>query len=74
MNPARIIILGCGNPSRGDDAMGPALLERVVRWICLHSDKSVAAVEDFQFQVEHSLDLEGQDLALFVAHNAHERT
>ena len=66
ISPPRIIILGCGNPSRGDDAMGPALLERVVRWICLHPDKSVAAVEDFQFQVEHSLDLEGRDLALFV--------
>ena len=64
--PPRIIILGCGNPSRGDDAIGPALLDRVVRWICLHPEKSVAAVEDFQFQVEHSLDLEDRDLVLFV--------
>lgn len=68
LNPARprIIILGCGNPSRGDDAIGPALLERVVRWICLHPDRSVAAVEDFQFQVEHCLDLEDRDLVIFV--------
>jgi len=62
----RIVVLGCGNPSRGDDAVGPALLERVNRWIKAHPDKSVAAVEDFQLQVEHILDLEDRDLALFV--------
>ncbi|MBL0313459.1 MAG: hydrogenase maturation protease [Holophagaceae bacterium] len=66
MTPPRIIILGCGNPSRGDDALGPLLIERVGHWIRLHPDRPVAAVEDFQFQVEHSLDLEGRDLALFV--------
>ena len=65
-NPPRIIILGCGNPSRGDDAIGPALLERVMRHISLHPEIPLAAVEDFQLQVEHSLDLEGRDLALFV--------
>lgn len=66
MTEPRIIILGCGNPSRGDDAVGPLLLERVGHWIRLHPDKPVAAVEDFQLQVEHSLDLEDRDLALFV--------
>ena len=65
-NPPRIIILGCGNPSRGDDAIGPALLERVMRHISLHPEIPVAAVEDFQLQVEHALDLEDRDLALFV--------
>jgi hydrogenase maturation protease len=65
-SPLRIIILGCGNPSRGDDALGTVLLERVANWISLHSGTPVVAVEDFQFQVEHCLDLEGRDLALFV--------
>lgn len=66
MTPARIIILGCGNPSRGDDAVGPLLLERVGHWIRMHPERPVVGVEDFQLQVEHALDLEDRDLALFV--------
>lgn len=62
----RVVVLGCGNPSRGDDALGPGLMTRVEAWITLHPDRPLTAVEDFQFQVEHTLDLQGQDLALFV--------
>jgi len=65
-SPPRLVILGYGNPSRGDDALGPALMERVGRWIRLHSGARVEAVEDFQLQVEHALDLVDRDLALFV--------
>jgi hydrogenase maturation protease len=60
------VVFGCGNPSRGDDALGPALMERVREWIRMHPDRKVEAVEDFQLQVEHTLDMEGRDLALFV--------
>lgn len=62
----RIVLLGCGNPSRGDDALGPVLLELAEQWIRQHPGKRVAVVEDFQFQVEHILDLEDRDLAIFV--------
>jgi len=60
------VILGCGNPSRGDDGLGPALMARVHGWIEAHPGSPVIAVEDFQLQVEHTLDLVGRDLALFV--------
>jgi hydrogenase maturation protease len=66
----RIVVLACGNPSRGDDALGPALLERVEKWIDAHPDRRVAAVGDFQLQVEHALDMEGCELVLFVDANA----
>jgi hydrogenase maturation protease len=62
----QVIILGCGNPSRGDDALGPMLLERVAQWLHLHPGRPLVAIEDFQFQVEHALDLVDRDLALFV--------
>jgi hydrogenase maturation protease len=62
----KVVVLGCGNPSRGDDALGPALMARVETWISAHPDRPVTAVEDFQLQVEHTLDLQGRDLALFV--------
>ncbi len=62
-----VVVLACGNPSRGDDAVGPLLLERLRRW--LHERDSpprVTLVEAFQFQPEHALDLAGHHLALFV--------
>jgi len=41
-------------------------MERVEIWMRAHPDRPVSAVEDFQLQVEHTLDLQGRDLALFV--------
>jgi hydrogenase maturation protease len=64
--PLEVVVLGCGNPSRGDDGLGPALMARVREWIEAHPGRPVIAVEDFQLQVEHTLDLVGRDLALFV--------
>ncbi len=58
-----ILMLACGNPSRGDDALGPLLLD----WIAKHCD--VATVEllcDFQWQIEHALDLRDRKLVLFI--------
>jgi hydrogenase maturation protease len=60
------MVLGCGNPSRGDDALGPALMERLEAWMHRHPERPVEAVEDFQFQVEHALDVQGRALVLFV--------
>jgi len=64
--PQRIVVLGCGNPSRGDDALGPLLMARLEDWIQAHPGVAVEAFQDFQLQVEHTLDLEGRDLVLFV--------
>lgn len=64
--PVRIVVLGCGNPSRGDDALGPKLMARVEAWLQAHPGRAVEAFQDFQLQVEHTLDLEGRDLVLFV--------
>jgi len=60
-----ILIIGYGNPSRGDDALAPMLLEA----LCAHAQWSADAVElltDFQLQVEHVLDLEGRQRVVFV--------
>jgi hydrogenase maturation protease len=59
----RTVVLGWGNAARGDDALGPALLERLAA-AGLAGD--VELVTDFQLQPEHVLDLAGRDLALFV--------
>ena len=46
----RIAVLGCGNPSRGHDALGPILLERVEEWTRAHPGRPVVVAQDFQFQ------------------------
>lgn len=57
-----LVVFGWGNESRGDDGLGPALLRRVEATAA----PGVTAIEDFQLQIEHALDLEGADLALFI--------
>jgi len=57
-----LLIFGYGNPSRGDDALGPLLLERLES----HGFPGIECLTDFQLQVEHALDLEGRGLALFI--------
>jgi hydrogenase maturation protease len=57
-----VLILACGNPSRGDDALGPLLIERLAALPGLDAD----LLTDFQLQIEHVLDLEGRRLAILV--------
>jgi hydrogenase maturation protease len=58
----RLVVFGWGNDSRGDDGLGPLLLARIAAagW------PDATTVEDYQLQIEHALDLEGCDCALFV--------
>ena len=59
---ARVVVLGWGNASRGDDGLGPLLLARVEAL----GRETVTTIEDFQLQLEHALDLKGADIALFL--------
>ncbi|RDE52584.1 MAG: homospermidine synthase [Candidatus Accumulibacter meliphilus] len=62
-----VLILACGNPSRGDDALGPVLLDRLQVWL---DDTGRAAgfelLVDFQLQIENALDVLGRHLVLFI--------
>lgn len=65
--PAPFLILTWGNPSRGDDALGPALFDMLKE----HQQQTtelddVEALTDFQLQIEHSVDLEQREHVLFV--------
>jgi hydrogenase maturation protease len=59
------LVLAVGNPSRGDDALGPALLERL-RDAGVDAAGDVELLTDFQLQIEHALDLQGRQAVLFV--------
>ncbi len=60
----RLSILICGNPSRGDDALGPLIYDSLARWP--DTKLQFKLVADFQLQVEHAVDLAGSELALFI--------
>ncbi len=64
---APVVVFACGNPSRGDDALGPLLLDRLQAWLEAEGlAGGFALVGDFQLQIEHALDLAGRKLALFI--------
>ena len=66
MTTAPLVIFAVGNPSRGDDAIGPQLAERLAAWLAAEGLAGCELIEDFQLQIEHSLDLRGRRLALFI--------
>jgi hydrogenase maturation protease len=57
-----VLIIGIGNPSRGDDALGPLCIERIeslgLAW--------VEVLTDFQLQVDYALDLADREEVVFV--------
>ena len=56
------LIFTWGNPSRGDDALGPAMYD-----LLQHAKlQGVDLLTDFQLQIEHATDLEGRKRVLFV--------
>jgi len=59
---APVLIIGIGNPSRGDDALGPLAAQRLAELAL----PGVEVLTDFQLQVEHALDLLGRREAIFV--------
>jgi hydrogenase maturation protein HypF len=64
---APLLVLGVGNPSRGDDALGPLFVERLGD--ALAGEIASGAVElltDYQLQIEHALDLTGRARVVFV--------
>ncbi len=64
---APLLIFGWGNPSRGDDALGPLFIEHMETLIARHPEwGEVECLTDFQLQVENALDLQGRERVLFV--------
>lgn len=59
---APVLVLAIGNPSRGDDALGPLAAQELAALAL----PGVEVLTDFQLQVEHALDLLGRRLVVFV--------
>ena len=58
----KLLLFGYGNPGRGDDALGPLLIEHIN-----HLELSdITCLVDMQLLIEHATDLAGFDQILFV--------
>ena len=62
MSASPVLVMAVGNPSRGDDALGPLLAARIeaAGW------PGVEVITEFQLQIENALDLEGRERVLFI--------
>jgi len=59
---ARTLVIGIGNPSRGDDAIGPLAMERLAAL----GLTDVELLTDFQLQVDYALDIAGRSDVVFI--------
>lgn len=64
---APVVVFAVGNPSRGDDAIGPTIAGRLESWLAAEGlAGQVEVIEDFQLNIEYALDLKGRELVLFI--------
>lgn len=64
---AEVLVTAWGNTSRGDDALGPLLLQRLEAWATSAGmAERFEWIEDFQLQIDHAFNLEGKTLALYI--------
>jgi hydrogenase maturation protease len=62
-----ILLFGYGNPGRGDDAVGPALIETMETYLTGKGrPANIECLTDMQLQIEHVTDLVGRDRILFI--------
>lgn len=59
---SKLLLFGYGNPGRGDDALGPELIERIARLQLA----DIECQNDMQLQVEHVTDLAACEQVLFI--------
>ena len=66
-SPAPVLIFTYGNPSRGDDALGPFMFDMLEAYKQETGRlDDVDLLTDFQLQIEHAVDLENRRYILFV--------
>ena len=63
MNPLPpVLVFAWGNPSRGDEALGPAVFDRLEQ----QKLPGVEVITDFQLQIEHSTDIANRAKVIFI--------
>lgn len=64
---APVLVFGFGNPSRGDDALGPEFVRALETKFAAEIERGeLEVLTDYQLQVEHALDLVDRQRVFFV--------
>ena len=64
---APVLIFTYGNPSRGDDALGPAMFDLLEQYRQeTNRQKDLDLLTDYQLQIEHAVDIEQRECVLFI--------
>jgi hydrogenase maturation protease len=63
--PSPLLIFAIGNESRGDDALAPLLLRQLAEKLA-PEQTNIELLEEFQLQIEHTLDMQQRQLILFI--------
>jgi hydrogenase maturation protease len=66
VNLAPVLVLGWGNLSRGDDALGPLCVAALRDSLPARLVDQVEFLDDYQLQIEFALDLVGRRRILFI--------
>ena len=66
MSVKPVLVLGWGNRSRGDDALGPMCVGALQSQLTQDLVPRVDFLDDYQLQVEFALDLVGRQAVLFI--------
>ncbi len=62
MSAPRVLVIGYGNPARGDDGLGPALAERLEQL----GLRGVTVEADYQLSIEHAALAAEHDVVVFA--------
>jgi hydrogenase maturation protease len=62
MSGSRVLVIGYGNPARGDDGLGPALADRLERMAL----PGVTVEADYQLSIEHAALAAEHDIVVFA--------
>jgi hydrogenase maturation protease len=66
MSVAPVLVLGWGNRSRGDDALGPLCVQALQDALPFDLKCQVEFLDDYQLQIELALDLVGRERILMI--------
>ena len=63
---AKLLIIGYGNPARGDDALGPSVAEHIESLKLLRPWQHIDVLTEYQLQIENVMDLADYQTVLFI--------